>query len=496
MLNSLNLSEKIRNIIIFSNRLMVFKRMFILIGKLQLSIISFLFMLHRDISGVILRRKNVIYDFYPGNSDFDITCIISAGREDIMPVISYYAKVHRILKAMFFPIGETKLICEEDFENHIRYVSVNYYDYPGDVYFTFVKKNKPIVLKTKTSETICVYQKIWQIFFIYVWNPLAGVLSCDKSVFSRNLCKNQLKIKFLISRINKQENIINLDYNRLPYRDKNFMLSIEERRDMINSCEKIITENLKTSKFTDDFIFEIKGYQALMDYKSLEILHGGISQSVDVYRDLLEGVFIFNHRLYNASKVIALKFKDMTKPENKKELWKLVENHADTFKNLDLHPVLIQASMWDKYFSIERMSNVLFHNSHYDFLSKKMSYGKAQDVSINKRFIYTDLVESMDLMLSYVRNKDAVYLLDLIFGHITAYNIILSKSILYASFDSLYKDITSKYSFNNIQKEIIMIYLRNDQARLKEMDGLNVWQLFEKLIKSEMNASRMLLKSS
>lgn len=494
------MKNELNNIAIRLNRYRSARFVFKLLCKLQLLIIKLCFKTNKNFVALIVRRKNSLNDFYAGNSDYDITCIVDAERL-LYTTVRYYAVLYRILKKILFPLGEIKIIGMNDFPQHMHYNWVNYGDYPL-LYFLYKKNGLLLNHNPANAKNICVYHKIYQLFFSYILSALytrSGDYANEGLIFSRNLCKNAKKIRKLVNFL-KGEECTSLDYNTLSEKEVNFMLSEKERNSIVNECAMTIKQELPTVKHDDNFTFTVKGKLNLLDTKIISRLNTILQPFILQHHPAIAEFFICNYRLYKTSKVIILGLKDNLTEEAKHSLRESIKGICGQLSVFDdilvkPFPIIFNNISRKEFTSAEQISYILSECIKYDFLSQKISNSSDKNFSINKDFIYTDIEEALDLVNSVVRNRNPLYLLELIFGHLMAYNDLLETGVLQLSFDNLY-DKLLKDKCNIAQNRIIDLYRMENYNNLNKIDSLKIWKIFEDIIKLESAKSCLFLRKA
>lgn len=494
------MKNKLKNIIIALNRYKIGFWFFKIIYKIQLFITKWCFKSQKCFVAMILRRQNVVFDCYPPNSDYDITCIVDSKICSIPKAVAKYARIYRFLKKMLFPLGEMKLIDIKDFSHHIYYNWINYYDCPGPLYFLYKKNDVTLAYEPKKANNICLKQRIYHILFSHVsrQNYTSGIeYKRDSLFFSRDLCKNAEKMKVFAGYLKGESDSINVNYNELPEKENNFMLSAEEKMRIVNNCEKIISHDLPAFSLPRDFTFKIKGNPDFLSKKNVSSLDEALFPFLEENRQFIEKLFICNYRLYKTCKVIFLQRKDNLSFDEKSILYNSVSKICGNLEPFDQilikpFPVIVDSSTLNKFNLIEQFSAILSDCIRYDFLQEKFVYSSQTISSISKDFLYMCLSEAVDLINSYTRNRNSLYVIELIFGHLMAYNYLLENNILYGNFEEMYNNIL-KGKLSAQQTKIIDLYRAENYVKLSKIDSLKVWKTFQNFIIEEMGKSSIIL---
>ncbi len=494
------MKTKLRNIIIRLNRYKIAFYLFKAIYKIQLFVTKVCFVSNRSFTAMILRRQMVLRDCYPANSDYDITCIVDSRKCSLEKAVFYYARIYRALKKILFPLGEMKLIDLKDFSHHIYYNWINYHDCPGPLCFLYKKHNVKLDYDPKNAANICIQQKTYNFLFIHIGSQIYAPINDYKHndlIFSRNICKNAEKVKVFVEYLRGEKDFINLDYNSLQGKEEKFMLSEKERKSLVANCEKIIADNLPELNLARDFCFTIKGKLDFLSENDAIRLNEILAPIVRDNGHLLSKLILCNYRLYKTCKVIFLQYKDNLSFDEKNKLYHSANKVCNNLKLFDYvlikpFPVIVSAGIYNKFNLVEQITPILSDCVHYDFLRREFIYGARSSFSVNKDFLYMCLAEAIDLVNSYVREKNCLYIIELIFGHLMAYNYLLKNKVLYGNFEDICNDLV-KGKFNAQQKNIIDLYRAEKYTELSKIDSLHVWNVFKGLIIEEIEKGRFLL---
>lgn len=496
-------SKQIQSCVIVASRLPLCRAFFTLIYRIQLALITLSFARQKEISALILRRKGVLRDCYPGESDFDITCVTDASAGSLEKCTERFAKTCRILKSLLFPLGETKLIQEKDLKLHLRYCWVNYCDFKEGIHFLYRKRGFAADFLPEDTCEICVYQKIQQILIYFIWGK-----NCfprkppqkDRPFFSRSLIKNAYKIRTLLSYLDQKNTGALFDYCSLPYRNINFMLKAHQRNQIIRECHDQIRSRMPLFKADARFTFRVSGDQEFPPESALRELALALGPIINLPGTLHEEISFFNQRLYKFSKVILIKSMAPLDPVQNNRIIEAVSDCQPALAPHSVilnypHPVLLDRQIWKTLLESEMITKVLYSAKRYDLQQNDYLVSGTPETRIDIRFIFTDLVESLDLVFSITRSHASLYLFELIFGHILAYNLLLEEKILYLSFETLMERLGKITGLKPDQREIIALYQNGDYRDFIGIDPLALWRIFKEIIIEETEKSRRLLKA-
>lgn len=500
MIFSISRYGHINRLVISLSQNLLLRKFFISLYKIQLKLIVVVFKRQKGISAIILRRKGVLEDLYPGDSDYDITCVIDAEDNDIEKIILGCAKRHRFLKIACPALGETKFIRRKDFANHLKYNFIGYCASPQTLGFLY-KSDTFVLTLPNTYILISVYQAISWILVSRILPELMlknNVIANQKTIFSRPIYKTSCKIDWLV-KVAKSGNFSQLNYNDYSvFRKENFMRFPAERRVILKEVLNMIEENIFINRGGQRFYFTVEG-KGTFPSRFLDNMHYILQPILFKYGRVLEEISLCNYGLYN-SKLVLLKYRGDVTMKDMHTLCDAVEECSDRMKPYSMffafnHPVLLSGPLWDYLTIIEPVIKILYEHKHYDFLKKETVGVSDNHAYIDGEYLNTEIVNSLDMIYSVVRSENTTDLLNLLFGNLICYNLLLTKGVLYLSFEKLYECYLNKLNLNQSQQDIINIYREMDNVEIRKLKTISVWRIFKDLISQEADAARTLLNS-
>jgi hypothetical protein len=248
------------------------------------------------------------------------------------------------------------------------------------------------------------------------------------------------------------------------------------------------------------FTFRVSGDQEFPPESALRDLALALGPIINFPDNLLEEVSFFNQRLYKFSKVILIKSKAPLDPGQNNMIIDAIGDCQPALAPYSVilnypHPVLLDRQIWETMLESEMITKVLYSAKRYDLQQNDYLVSGTPQACIDIRFIFTDLVESLDLVFSITRSHASLYLFELIFGHILAYNLLLEEKILYLSFKNLKEKLGKMTGLKGNQREIIELYQNGDYRDFINIDPLALWKIFKEIIIEETEKSRRLLKA-
>ena len=479
-------------------RFSFFYRFFVFIYKIQLLLIVFILKQQKEVSAIILRRKGVLVDLYPGDSDYDITCVFAGDDNKIESALFGLAKKHEFLKAVCPVLGETKFIREKDLLNHFAYFFVDYCGDMRSLCFLY-KKNNFIQPVCDHYIFAGVYQAIaWILItrivpeFIFTRNSLIS----KKLIFSRPVYKIYRKVKWQIGLANTGI-FSEFNYNKNDGLKKNcFMYGASARHKILQESADMIVSGASSKNYSPTFSFTIAGETSIPD-SLLDYMHYVLRPITANFKEAFAEIVLCNYRLYNYRMLLA-KHKGEPPKKTERVLFGAVKQCSYRLKPLRTLlvtecPILLSAPLWDFFMASDPIVKILYEHTHYDFLKERVVRNGNNSATIDKEYLYAEIADALDIIHSAARSKNTANLLNVLFGHLMTYNLLLERGVFYTSFGMLYECHINKLNLNSAQQEIIDIYRQEGYKRLEKINTLKVWHIFKDLILQETNAARILL---
>jgi hypothetical protein len=482
----------LRTIAITLSRSRTLRRGLAWLTRLQLQIAVRVLLRCVGVEAVLLRRREVLLDAYPGDSDYDLTCLLDpASEETILAVAARY----RFLKRIFPILGEALFVDARDFGEHFAFAFPDYGLQPlphvlgGDV--------PPFPAAPVGQRMESVFRRAVQVWKFRVAGALVAIPS-DRRVFARPIRKNVEKLHWLADILEDRPT------RPLRYDEK---LADEGRREfpaaLARSGEiawsRIRSVPSPAEPLEPRWSWRVAGSTDVVRDDERAVLNDIFDPVKRKHPEAVDAVTVSPLRLYRFNRSLYVHLRKGGACEA--DLAEVLHGCARRMRTLPFRftpnvPIAVDRRDWDLVRRNDTVADALFRLGYYDVFTGRHHRQGKEEIELPKPIVRRELLETVVLLSSIPRSEDTNYVFDLFFGQLLPFVRALETGVFHASLPSLAEAHVFPRALNREQRELFQLYVDASQDELDRLPTRRVWSVFASWILEECDKARTLWQSS
>lgn len=458
------------------------------LSHFQLRLALILLVRHRDLLAVLLRRREVLVDAYPGDSDYDLTLVV---RPASGPRLLEVAGRYRRLKQIFPVLGEALLVDARDLADHL---ALAFPDYGTErepfVLFGDVTGHVDGAIPRNDSSVLFRAVQLWK---FRLAAPLLE-LPAHRPVFARPLLKNARKLQWLESLL-AQRDPGSLRYDRDPGNAPRWLEPHRLEPVARAAWDAIVALPLPSVPPEAELDWIVHGNPDVASPTEKSYLDVAFAELRERYAGAIEAVTVSPLRLHRFVRSLYVHLKSNTGVDAALNVsLHRVGQHLRTFpfRFTPNVPIAVEPREWRRVLAADPIAAQLFSLVHYDVISGRERRSSPPRIRLSTWSVRRELVDTVTLLQSMGRREDTNYFFDLFFGHLLPFVRALETGTFPASLSALHETYLSPRGMTDAQRELFAIYVEACEDTLDRIPTARALDVFAFWVHEECEKARRL----